>query len=127
MASSRRTRIRKSCSPQLRKWLHRVTRAHAALCYVVRVYGDPKKAGVLNSANDIHVERAAKGDPTLLHDALGLAIEELESIKSEVCKEMDDSLSTKSQPGSLQKIETMRKRASEGKSIFIDGDSTLET
>ena len=75
--------------------------------------------------NDIHIERAIKGDPTLLHDALGLAIEELESIKKEVCTDMDDALATKALPGSLQKIETMRRRAGEGKSIFIEGDGDL--
>ena len=38
----------------MRDWLHRVARCHAHLCAIVRLYGDPSKAGGQSNAGETY-------------------------------------------------------------------------
>lgn len=76
----------------------------------------------MSNQGNLHVARAAAGDPTLLHDSLGVAIDELTDIRREVIAVMDAAPPTKAKAGSFAKVEEMRRRAEAGQSIFIDGD-----
>ena len=126
VAGNRRTRIGDHVGAQLRGWLQRVTRAHATLCHVVRVYGAPERAGGASNAGNVYVERAASGDPTLLHDALGAAIDTLAGIRAEVSDHMDQTRPCRGKPGSAAKVEEMARRAAAGHSIFNSSDRIRE-
>jgi hypothetical protein len=78
----------------------------------------------MSNEGNLHVARAAAGDPTLLHDSLGVAIDELTDIRREVIAVMDAAPPTSARPGSFAKVEEMRRRAESGQSIFIDKDAT---
>lgn len=78
----------------------------------------------MSNEGNLHVQRAASGDPTLLHDSLGVAIDELTEIRREVIAVMDAAEPTRAKPGSYAKVEEMRRRAESGQSIFIDDDAT---
>lgn len=78
----------------------------------------------MSNEGNLHVQRAAAGDPTLLHDSLGVAIDELTEIRREVIAVMDAAEPTRAKPGSYAKVEEMRRRAEVGQSIFIDEDAT---
>lgn len=100
----------------------RVTRCHAHLCAIVRLFGDPARAA-RGSNNSIYHARAAAGDPSLLHDALCVTIDELIEIRSEIQEHMDGALPTAARPGSKDKVEELRRRAERGDSLFVDGDA----
>jgi len=76
----------------------------------------------MSNAGNIYVERAAAGDPTLLHDALGVAIDTLTDIRTEVVNEMESTEATRAKPGSAAKVFEMQRRAQAGKSIFNKSD-----
>ena len=78
----------------------------------------------MSNEGNLHVQRAAAGDPTLLHDSLGVAIDELTEIRREVIAVMDAAEPTRAKPGSYAKVEEMRRRAESGQSIFINDDAT---
>jgi hypothetical protein len=78
----------------------------------------------MSNEGNLHVQRAAAGDPTLLHDSLGVAIDELTEIRREVIAVMDAAEPTRAKPGSFAKVEEMRRRAESGQSIFVDKDAT---
>lgn len=92
----------------------------------MRVYGQPHRAGGASNAGDIYVRRAADGDPTLLHDALGVAIDVLTDIRRDVLEHMDDTEPTKAKPGSAAKVEEMRRRAESGRGIFNEDDRQVD-
>jgi hypothetical protein len=110
--------------PQLREWLHRVVRVHAHLLAIVRLYGAPHKAGGQSLEGEAYAARAARGDRTLLYDALTVSRDELDEIRELVQREMDAAPPTDHEPGSPGKVETMVARASRGESLFIQGDRT---
>lgn len=120
----RRTRIEAGVAPQLREWLHRVTRCHAHLLYIVRLYGNPSKAGGQSNEGETYQARAARGDRTLLYDALTLTRDELDDIRELVQREMDAAAPTDHEPGSPGKVAEMAARADRGESLFIQGDRT---
>ena len=80
----------------------------------------------MSNAGNIYVERAAAGDPTLLHDQLGVAIDVLTELKDEVVGHMEKTKPCRGKPGSAAKVEEMRRRAERGESIFNAQDRTRE-
>jgi hypothetical protein len=124
--SNRRTRITSAAARgwrSLTDWLHRITRCHAHLCAIVRLYGDPDRA--LKGANNstYHV-RAAAGDPSLLHDAITVTIDELVEIRDEIQQHMDATPArTTARPGSKDKLDELARRAERGESLFVAGDA----
>lgn len=122
---NRRTRMSKGIDAQLRGWLMRVTRCHAHLCTVVRIYGNPEKAGGASNHGNDYVRRAASGDRTILHDALIRTGHTLYEIADEV-EESLDLEPTSAQPGSPEKVEVMAERASHGMPLFRKTDKGMD-
>jgi hypothetical protein len=105
-------------------WLHRVARCHAHLCAIVRLYGDPSKAGGQSNQGETYAARAARGDRTLLYDAITVTIDELVEIREEIQTSMDAAEPTLAEPGSTNKVDEMAARAERGESLFVTGDAT---
>lgn len=120
--ANRRTRIRNRVWQALVGWLHRITRCHAHLCAIVRLYGDPSRAG---AGTGQYAKRAAEGDPTLLYDALTVTIDELVEVRNEIQQHMDSAEPTTAPPGSKAKVEAMARRMDRGESLFVDGDAGM--
>jgi hypothetical protein len=99
-----------------------VARVHAHLCAIVRLYGDPTKAGGQSNQGETYAARAARGDRTLLYDAVGLSIDELTEIREQIQKVIDAAVPTAAAPGSKDKVIEMARRAERGESLFVDGD-----
>ena len=122
MAAGRRTRLDPGTCPRLATWLHRVARVHAHLCAIVRLYGNPKRAGGQSLQGETYAARAARGDRTLVYDAVGLSIDELAEIRNEIQAVLDAAPPTAAQPGTADKVEEMARRAERGESLFVEGD-----
>lgn len=122
METGRRTRLRAGTCPELATWLHRVARVHAHLCAIVRLYGNPSKAGGQSNQGETYAARAARGDRTLLYDAVGLSIDELTEIRDEIQRRIDAAEPTQAAPGSADKVAEMVRRAERGESLFVEGD-----
>jgi hypothetical protein len=90
----------------------------------VRLYGDPSKAGGQSNQGETYAARAARGDRTLLYDAIGLSIDELTEIRNEIQAEIDAAPPTQAAPGSREKVAEMARRAERGESLFVDGDGS---
>jgi len=120
--AGRRTRLRPGTCRRLADWLHRVARVHAHLCAIVRLYGDPSKAGGQSLQGETYAARAARGDRTLLYDAVGLSIDELTEIRNEIQAVLDAATPTAATPGTADKVAEMVRRAERGESLFVDGD-----
>lgn len=104
-------------------WLHRVARCHAHLCAIVRLYGDPSKAGGQSNQGETYAARAARGDRTLLYDAITVTIDELVEIRDEIQTSMDAAEPTEAAPGTTNKVDEMAARAERGESLFVAGDA----
>jgi hypothetical protein len=122
--SHRRTRLEKGLPPELVGWLHRVTRVHAHLLAIVRLYGNPSKAGGQSNEGEAYAARAARGDRTLLYDCLTVSRDELDDIRNEVQALMDAAPPTAHLPGSPAKVEVLVERYARGDSLFVQGDAT---
>lgn len=120
---NRRTRMSKSIDAQLRGWLLRVTRCHAHLCAVVRIYGNPEKAGGASNNGNDYVMRAARGDRTILHDALIRTGHTLYEIADDIEEAMDLLPPTDARPGTTEKVEVLADRASQGMPLFRRKDA----
>ncbi len=120
----RRTRLEKGLPPELVRWLHRVVRVHAHLLAIVRLYGNPSKAGGQSNEGEAYAARAARGDRSLLYDCLTVSRDELDEIRAEVQALMDAAPPTTSPPGSPGKVEAMVERYARGDSLFVHGDAT---
>lgn len=122
MEPGRRTRIHPSVDSQLRGWLHRTVYVHAHLLTIVRLYGRPERAGGQSLLGETYQARASRGDKTLLHDCLTVAIDSLSAIREEVDAAIANVAPTDAQPGSAEKLAEMVRRAERGESLFVDGD-----
>jgi len=120
---NRRTRLEPGLPPELVRWLHRVVRVHAHLLSIVRLYGNPSKAGGQSNEGEAYAARAARGDRTLLYDCLTVSRDELDEIRTEVETVMDAASPTTSLPGSPEKVEVMVERYARGDSLFVQGDA----
>jgi hypothetical protein len=123
---NRRTRIRSQTARSwqaLTGWLHRIARCHAHLCAIVRLYGDPDRAA-RNANNTIYHARAAAGDPSILHDAICVTIDEMVEVRDQIQQHMDAAAApTSAAPGTPDKVEELRRRAERGESLFVAGDA----
>jgi hypothetical protein len=119
----RRTRLSKAIPEELVGWLRRTVRVHAHLLAIVRLYGNPEKAGGQSLEGEAYAARAARGDRTMLFDCLTVARDELDAIREEVHRVMEAAPPTDFPPGSRGKVDVMRDRMHRGESIFIEADS----
>lgn len=119
----RRTRLSKGLPEELLGWLRRTVRVHAHLLAIVRLYGNPEKAGGQSLEGEAYAARAARGDRTMLFDCLTVARDELDEIREEVHRVMESATPTDFPPGSRGKVDVMRDRMHRGESIFIEGDA----
>jgi hypothetical protein len=119
---NRRSRFKADLAPDLRKWLTRVSRVHAQLCTLVRLYAEPSRAGGQSLLGETYAARAARGDRTLLFDALNNSAIEITSIRDAVSAAMASAPSTAAKPGSHEKVAEMTRRFQRGEWLFIDGD-----
>lgn len=122
LEAGRRTRIVAGTCPRLKGWLHRSARVHAHLCAIIRLYGNPDKAGGQSNQGETYAARAARGDRTLLYDAIGLSIDELVEIRNDIQAAIDAAVPTAAGPGTADKVSEMARRAERGESLFVDGD-----
>jgi hypothetical protein len=88
----------------------------------VRLYGSPDKAGGQSLQGETYAARAARGDRTLLYDAITVTVEELLAVREEIQAVIDAAEPTTAQPGSKEKVDEMARRAERGESLFIEGD-----
>ena len=123
---NRRTRLSKSIDPQLAVWLRRVTRCHAHLCAVVRLYGRPESAGGRSNNGDDYAARIAKGDRTLLHDALISTGDELYQIADDVQEAIGVPDPTEHRPGTPGKVDVLCQRSLDGQPLFVQGDAPID-
>lgn len=123
---NRRTRLEKGLPPELVNWLHRTVRVHAHLLAIVRLYGNPSKAGGQSNEGEAYAARAARGDRTMLYDALTVARDELDAVREEVHQAMESAPPTSHPPGSWGKVEVMAERMARGDSLFIRTDATTD-
>jgi hypothetical protein len=121
-AVRRRTRLAAGLPPRLSRWLRRVTRVHAHLCNVVRLYGEAR-ANVI--AGDQWRARALAGDRTILLDAIGFAAGELESVRQQIETDMDDAAPVAAAPGSPEKVAALALRVERFQSLFVAGDTDI--
>ena len=119
-AVNRRTRLAQSLPPRLSRWLRRVTRVHAHICNVVRLYGNVRASAIVT---DEWRMRALAGDQTILADAIGFAVCELTAIREEIDAVMDDAPPTAALPGSPEKVAAMALRVERFQSLFVAGDT----
>lgn len=119
----RRTRLEKGLPPELVTWLHRTARVHAHLLMIVRLYGNPSQGGRLSNDGEGYPARAARGDRTLLFDALTVSRDELDAIREEVYAVMQSTPPTSHPPGTAGKVDVMAARFVAGDSLFVDGDA----
>jgi hypothetical protein len=124
VVTNRRTRLSHSLGSSLADWLRRTARVHAHLCAIVRLYGNPERAGGQSLQGNAYAARAASGDRTLLHEALTLSIDELIEIRELVEKAMAAATPTAAVPGTKDKVEEMRLRVERGDALFIKGDGS---
>lgn len=124
MEAGRRTRLAPGTCPRLAGWLHRTARVHAHLCAIVRLYGRPDRAGGTSLQGETYAARAARGDRTLLYEALTLSIDELAEIRREVDAVMEQAPPTPHGPGTPGKVDEMARRVERGEALFIDGDGS---
>jgi hypothetical protein len=122
LESGRRTRLDPGTGRLLAVWLHRVARCHAHLCAIVRLFGRPDRAGGQSNLGDTYAERAARGDRTILYDAITVTVDELVAVREEIQREMDAATATEAAPGTPDKVRVMALRAERGESLFIGGD-----
>ena len=122
LVSNRRTRISHTVGSSLADWLRRTARVHAHLCAIVRLYGNPERAGGQSLQGNAYAARAASGDRTLLHEALTSSIDELIAIRELVEKVMASGTPTPAAPGTKDKVEEMRLRVERGENLFVEGD-----
>lgn len=119
----RRTRIAARTDPQVRGWLQRMARTHAHIATTVRLFGCPQRAGGQSLHGETYAERAARGDRTLLADAVLFCMDELAEIHREIVAIMDAAPATAALPGTPDKVAEMERRANGGFSLFIAGDA----
>lgn len=120
-------RNRQPPNPQFADWLVRVTRAHAHLRWVILLFRNPGTAGGQSLEGETFSARARRWDRTLVYDACGVAMDELESVRAEVFAVMESCRPTKHLPGTTDKVDAMERRAKSGYSLFIDADAKHET
>lgn len=123
---NRRTRLEKGLPEELVGWLHRTVRVHAHLLSIVRLYGNPSKAGGQSNEGEAYAARAARGDRTMLYDALTVAREELDAIREQVHQVMEAAPPTMLPPGSPGKVEVLAERFYRGDSLFIARDAKTD-
>lgn len=123
-ADGRRLRWPDDLDPKLRKWLTRVQRVQAHLRSTLAIYAVKRNVGGCSLFNTAYNQRAANNDRTILYDALTLAMDEFAEVREEVQSIMDGAPPTKALPGSRDKVAEMERRASTGRSIFVDGDAS---
>lgn len=99
-----------------------MARCHAHLCAIVRLFGRPDRAGGQSNLGETYAARAARGDRTILYDAITLTVDELLAVRDEIQAEMDAAPPTPAAPGTTDKVDEMARRAERGESLFIEGD-----
>jgi len=119
----RRTRVAAEVDPQLRGWLRRCAQCHAHITTVVRLFGNPARAGGQSLLGETYAARAARGDRTLLHDCCCHVMNEMDDLRREILAEMEAAPPCPHPPGSRAKVDEMERRAHGGYSLFIDGDA----
>lgn len=123
---NRRTLIAPTVDPQVKAWLRRISMCHSHLCWAVRLFGRPETAGGQSLQGEDFAARAARGDRTLLYDALGCAGDQIAEIRREIANEMGNTPATTAIPGSPEKVAVMFARAEAGRDLFIDGDAQTD-
>jgi hypothetical protein len=124
--SHRRTRMTITADPQVKAWLRRTASCHAHLCYIVRLFGKPETAGGQSLQGEDFAARAARGDRTLLYDAMGYVADQVAEIREEIAREMRNAPATAEMPGTTAKVRVMIERAETGRDLFIDGDAQTD-
>lgn len=121
--ANRRTRFSPEIDSELRGWLQRAARAHAHIATIVRLFGNPGKAGGQSLAGEGYAERVARGDRSVLYECVTYAREELDGIREDIQKRMDAAPPTHHLPGSREKVDVMAQRMFNGDTLFIEGDA----
>jgi hypothetical protein len=120
---NRRTRLSPRIGKALAAWLRRVSRVHAHLCNVIRLYGRERKSA---RGTDEWRARALAGDKTILADALIVAVAELQSIHAAIDAAMTATPATDAAPGSPEKIAVLADRVAGGFAVFLPGDNSTD-
>ncbi len=73
-----------------------------------------------------YAARAARGDRTLLYDAMGYVGDQIAEIREEITREMRNTPATAEVPGSTGKVRVMIKRTEAGRDLFIHEDARMD-
>lgn len=120
---NRRTRIASEVDTELRGWLRRAAQAHSHIATIVRLFGNPEKAGGQSLLGEGYAARVARGDRTVLFECVTYVRDELDVLRGEIQKRMDAAPPTHHEPGSRGKVEVMAQRLFNGESLFIERDA----
>lgn len=120
---NRRTRIAAEVDHELRGWLKRAAAAHAHIACIVRLFGNPARAGGASLQGEDYAERLARGDRTILHDCVTFVRDEMDELRRDIERRMDDTPPTAHLPGTPQKVAVLAERMANGHSLFLDGDA----
>ena len=88
------------------------------------MYGSPSRAGGQSLQGETYAAKAARGDRTLLYDAITLSVDELVEIRDGIQTVIDAAVPTSAPAGSKDKVLEMARRAERGESLFVDGDGS---
>lgn len=120
---NRRVRIASETDPELRGWLRRAAAAHAHICTIVRAFGNPARAGGQSLRGEEYAARLAKGDRTILHDCVTFVRDEMDELRRDIERRMDDTPPTNHLPGTREKVDVLAERMANGHTLFLDGDA----
>lgn len=82
MPKSRRPRMRRTTSPELREMLNRTARVGARLKGTLVMFARPQGTGG-DAENHDFIERLERGDPTILEDCLTDALDGLVALRDD--------------------------------------------
>lgn len=104
---------------QLHGWLLRITRVHAYLCQVVRLYGKDRPEQI---TGDEYRRRVTASDRRIVEDACRACGDELYDLADAIQDAERPAPPSDAVPGTPEKVRVLRRRARNGQALFVAGD-----
>ena len=114
-------RIHQIVRPRIAAWIRRARKEQARLTHTLNVYANPEQAGGRSLAGNHYVEAAMSGDPRILLDTLVEIICQLQGIGREI-EVVVEPTPTTALPGTLEKVEEMRRRQERFQALHSEKD-----
>lgn len=104
---------------EMHAWLLRITRVHAYLCQVVRLYGRDRPQQI---TGDEYRRRVTANDRRIVEDACRACGDELYDLADAIQEAERPAPPSDALPGSIEKVRVLRRRARNGQALFVTGD-----